>query len=318
MKILIASSIYPGAIEKLREKHEVITAFRASEEVLKEKIVGCDVLIFRSGVQITADVLSAAPNLKLILRAGSGVDNIDMDYVREHNLNLLRVPEPGAKAVAEITFAFMLALSRNLLEADNRWRNGNWAKRDLTERGYLLRGKRLGVVGAGNIGALVGQMGAAWGMDVVGCVEYPTAQRAEELARIGVELTDYEEVLTTTDFVTLHVPLNASTRNLIGANEFDRMKKGVYLINLARGGVVNEPELRDALLSGQVRGAALDVHQNEGEGEISILADLPNVILTPHIGAGTVDSQREIGSRVLQAMAELEVAMAEDDLFPVA
>lgn len=310
MKILIASSIYPQAIEKLREKHDVICAFRASDAVLKEKIVDRDVLIFRSGVQITADVMACAPNLKLLLRAGSGIDNLDLDYVARHNLKLIRVPEPGAKAVAEITFAFMLCLARNLLEADAQWRAGHWTKRELTSKGYLIQRKRLGVVGAGNIGALVGEMGAALGMDVIGCVEFPTPERAAELAKRGLRLTDYDEVISTSDFVSLHIPLNDKTRNLFNADELAKLKPGAYLINLARGGVVNEPDLRDAILSGHIRGAALDVHANENEGDISPLADMKNVILTPHIGAGTVDSQAEIGDRVLQAVAELEAKMA--------
>ncbi|MEM7114360.1 MAG: hydroxyacid dehydrogenase [Chloroflexota bacterium] len=310
MKILIASSIYPAAIEKLREKHEVICAFRAPEDVLKEKIVGCDVLIFRSGVQITAEVMACAPDLKLLLRAGSGIDNLDLDYVARHNLKLIRVPEPGAKAVAEITFAFILATARNLIEADAEWRKGNWLKRELTAKGYLIQGKRLGVVGAGNIGSLVADMGVALGMDVIGCVQFPTPERAAALAERGLRLTDYHEVVSTSDFVSLHIPLNDQTRNLFNADEFTKMKQGAYLINLARGGVVNEEDLRDALLSGHLRGAALDVHSNEKQGAISPLADLPNVILTPHIGAGTVDSQAEIGDRVLQAVADLEAALA--------
>jgi D-3-phosphoglycerate dehydrogenase len=301
---LIASSIYPEAIDKMREQHDVVCAFNAPEAELQELIADRDVLIFRSGVQITADVLAAAPHLQLILRAGSGVDNIDLDYVYRHNLRLIRIPGPGAKAVAEMSFTLMLALARNLLTADHLLRQGHWAKRELSSTGYQLTGKKLGIIGAGNIGSRVGELGSAWGMEVVGCVEHPSLSTAENLRAKGVRLTTYEEVLATADFLSIHVPLKESTRNLIDADALARMKPSAFLVNLARGGVVNEAALYKALTEGRLRGAALDVHAAEGEGKISPLAELPNVILTPHIGAGTVDSQREIGDIMLNALEE--------------
>jgi D-3-phosphoglycerate dehydrogenase len=302
VKILIASSIYSESIEKLRaQQHDVVCAFNAKQEVLKPLIADREVLIFRSGVQITADVMACAPNLRLILRAGSGVDNIDLDYVREHGIRLVRIPGPGAKAVAEMSFALMLALARNVLVADRLLRQGRWAKQELT--GYLLTGKVLGIVGTGNIGSRVGQLGAAWAMNVIGCVEHPSPIVAEALQAKGIRLTDCAEVLSEADFVTIHVPLKPSTRNLIDATALAQMKQGAFLVNLARGGVVDESALYKALTEGHLRGAALDVHMQEGEGKISPLAELPNVILTPHIGAGTIDSQREIGAIVLETIA---------------
>ncbi len=305
MKILIASSIYPDAIDKLREDHDVICAFNAKDDVLKEVIVDREVVILRSGVQITAEVMACAPDLKLLLRAGSGFDNIDVDYVNEHGLRLIRIPGPGAKAVAEMSFTFMLALARNLLEADRLTRQGHWAKNKLT--GELLTGKRLGIVGAGNIGTQVGKLGVAWGMEAIGCVEPATPEEAERLRAEGIRMTDFDEVISTSDFISIHVPLLDATRNLINSQELAMMKPGAYLINLARGGVVNEQALYDALTEGQLAGAGVDVHENEGEGKISLLAELPNVILTPHIGAGTIDSQREIGDIVINILKELEV-----------
>ena len=302
MKVLIASSIYPDAIEKLREQHDVVCAFNAKDDVLKSVIQDREVLIFRSGVQITADVMAGAPNLKLLLRAGSGVDNIDLDYVEENGLNLVRIPGPGAKAVAEMSFAFMLAMARNLLEANRLTRQGHWAKHELT--GYLLTGKRLGVIGAGNIGTVVGKMGVAWGMDVIGCVEPATPAEKARLAQVGIRMTDIEEVISTSDFISIHVPLLDSTRDLIDEKALTMMKPGAFLVTLARGGVVNEQALREALVNGRLAGAALDVHVNEGEGKVSPVADLPNVILTPHIGAGTIDSQREIGDIIIRTITE--------------
>jgi D-3-phosphoglycerate dehydrogenase len=314
MKILIASSIYPEAIEKLRVQHDVLCAFNAKEEELKTHIKDREVLIFRSGVQITAEVMSCAPELKLILRAGSGVDNIDLEYVNQKGLNLVRIPGPGAKAVAEMSFALMLALARNVLEADHLTRQGIWAKHQLT--GYLLTGKVLGIVGAGNIGSRVGRLGAAWGMDVLGCVEFPSPIVAERLGELSIRLTNIDEVLSRSDFVSIHVPLKESTRKLIDAKALARMKQGAFLINLARGGVVDEIALYEALVEKRLAGAALDVHESEGNEKISPLAGLPNVVLTPHIGAGTFDSQREIGEIVLKTIDSFMNGRSKEEFQP--
>ena len=313
VKILIASSIDPDAIKILSERHDVACAFNASEEVLKSLIVDREVLILRSGVQITSSVMACAPNLKLLLRAGSGVDNIDLDYVRHHGIRMIRIPGPGARAVAEMTFALMLGVARHVLEADRLLRHGRWAKREMT--GYLLKGKVLGIIGAGNIGSRVGQLGAAWGMEVIGCIEHPSGSAATNLGADGIRLVDYEQVLMRADFLCLHVPLQASTRHLINAEALARMKRGAFLINLARGGVVDEMALYKALVEDHLRGAALDVHEHEGEGKMSPLAALPNVILTPHIGANTFDSQHQIGQIVIEMIdgfvAELETGVTQ-------
>lgn len=320
MNILIASSIDSETIEALSAQHNVFCAFNASEEVLKSRIKDCGILICRSGVQITGEVMACAPNLKLLIRAGSGLDNIDMDYVRSHDIRMIRIPGPGARAVAEMTFALMLAVARNVLEADRLLRQGHWAKREMT--GYSLNGKILGIIGAGNIGSRVGQMGAAWDMEVIGCVEYPSPAVAADLREDGIRLVDCNEVLARSDFLCLHVPLHASTRHLINAEVLARMKHGAFLINLARGGVVDEVALHKALAEGHLRGAALDVHEREGDGKLSPLAALPNVILTPHIGANTFDAQRQIGEIVIEAidqfMAEPTAVLASDwEMTPV-
>lgn len=298
MKILIISSIDKGAIARLAQDHDVITAVGASDSELRSLIVDREVLVFRSGVTISAELMECAPDLKLLIRGGSGFDNIDMDYVVRRDLEFVRIPEPGARAVAELTFGLMLVLARSILQADQAWRKGHWVKNDVT--GYLLRGKVLGVVGAGNIGATVGELGAAWGMTVIGCVEHPTPAVTLALRNRGIRLTDFDEVVSTADFLTVHVALRDSTRNLINADVLRRMKPGSFLLTLARGGVVDESALRAELVSGKrLRGAALDVHEAEGEGKVSRLADLPNVVLTPHIGSVAVDTQREIGERIV-------------------
>lgn len=308
MKILVATQIHGETLEKLTAQHDVICAFNGSKEVLQAKIVDREALIFRSGVQITAEVMACAPNLRLLIRGGSGVDNIDLDYVRDHDIHLVRVPGPGAKAVAEMTFGLMLVLARNILHSDRLLRLGRWTKHEMT--GYQLRGKTLGIVGAGNIGSKTGELGVAWGMNVIGCVEHPKPAIAERLAAKGIRLADFDEVLANADFLSLHVPLKESTYRLIDAKALARMKPGAYLINMARGGVVDEAALYQALVNAHLRGAALDVHEQEGDGKISPLAGLPNVVLTPHIGAGTYDSQSEIGDIIMETVTRFAAGEA--------
>jgi D-3-phosphoglycerate dehydrogenase len=299
VRILIISAIDPAAAARLAAEHDVTVAVGAAEAEVRTLVADCEVLIFRSGVTMSRALLRCAPGLKLLIRGGSGFDNVDMDHVARRGIRFVRIPEPGARAVAELTFGLMLALARGLLPADKAWRQGRWVKNDVT--GFLLRGKVLGIVGAGNIGAQVGALGAAWGMNVVGCVAHPTPAVALKLRDRGVRLTDFDEVVGTADFLSIHVSLNDSTRNLINAEVLSRMKPGSFLLNLARGGVVDERALRAELLSRQrLRGAALDVHAAEGDGKMSPLADLPNVVLTPHIGSATLDTQREIGERIVE------------------
>lgn len=302
MKLLIASSVDSDALEILSRDHQIVDARGTTPQQLGVLIEDCDAVVFRSGVQLSADVLQRAPRLRLLIRAGSGCDNVDLDYVRKHQLDFVRIPEPGARAVAELSFALMLSLARQIREADILLREGHWAKNELA--GYLLRDKVLGIVGCGNIGACVGEMGAAWGMEVIGCTESASPAVAQNLAARGIRLTDFDEVISTSDFVSVHVPLEDSTRNLLDAQTLRRMKRGAFLVNLARGGVVDEMALYELLVEGHLRGAGMDVHLREGEGHISPLAALPQVLLTPHIGASTVDTQREIGRRIVQLVHE--------------
>ncbi len=300
MKILFASSINSDAIEKLREQHDVMCAFNAGETALQTSVKDREVLIFRSGVQITAEVMAAAPDLKLLIRAGSGIDNLDLNYAHKHGLTLVRVPEPGAKAVAELSFALMLALARNILHADRLLRQGRWAKHELM--GHLLTGKVLGLIGVGIIGERMGRLGSAWDMRVIGCVGHPSPAKAARFSEKGINLVNLDQLLAEADFVSVQTPLNADTRHLINAKALVGMKPGAFLINVARGGVVDEMALYQALTEGHLGGAGLDVHEAEGEGKISPLAALENVILTPHIGAGAIDSQREIGDIVINTI----------------
>ncbi len=309
MKILIASRIDPGAESRLRASHDVACAYGAPEPELCRAIADREALVFRSGVKVTAAVLDAAPALRLIVRGGSGLDNIDLAAVERRGIRFERIPGPGAQAVAEMAFALMLALARNVLRADRLLRQGRFAKPEMT--GYLLHGKTLGVVGAGNIGSKVGQMGVAWGMRALGCTENGGEKEVQRLAALGIRRTTLDEVLRRSDFVSVHVPLLESTRYLIGDEAISRMKRGAYLVNLARGGVVDEAALARALESGHLGGAALDVHEREGDGVVSPLARFDNVVLTPHIGANTHDSQREIGDVIVRTIESFEGGAAD-------
>src|SRR5262249_27261181 len=225
----------------------------------------------------------------------------DLDFARCRGLRVVRIPGMSAPPVAEFTFALLLALARKVPLADRLLREGHWPKPQLG--GTLLHGKTLGVIGAGNIGGLVGQMGAAWGMRVLGSVDLPHGSVAQNLLGRGITLADNDRVLAESDFVCLHVPLDRTTWHLIGREELARMKPGSMLVNMSRGGVVDEAALHEALTNdGNVVGAALDVHETEGEGTISRFADLDNVVLTPHIGAMAQDSQRLLGDGVVEVL----------------
>lgn len=314
MRILIASQIAPEALATLQARHDVRIALGASEADLSAAAVDREAIVFRSGVSIGPGVL-AAPDLRLLVRAGSGLDNLDLATVRERGIELVRIPGPGAQAVAELTFGLMIALARSIVLADRHLRNAHWAKSELV--GYNLRGKRLGVVGLGSIGTRVATLGLAWGMRPIGVVAHPSEERARSFAAQGVDLADLDRVLEESDFISLHVPLDVATRGMIGADQLARVKPGAFLVNIARGGVVDEAALLGALQpGGRLRGAALDVHVAEGEGRRSPLADLPNVVLTPHIGAQTIDAQEEIGREVVAIIDRFDAATREEPMSP--
>lgn len=299
MKILLASPIDPAAVDTLHRSHEVRQLVKPEPWELREAVADSEAVVLRSGVLLSADIMSEAPDLRLVVRAGSGLDNIDLDGARLRGIRVVRIAGMSAPPVAEFTFALLLSLARKVNLADRLIRQGHWPKPELG--GPLLRGKVLGIVGAGNIGGLVGEMGDAWGMRALGCVAAPTLDIAAQLAERGVTLVDFDQVLAEANFVTLHVPLDDTTHHMLDASALDRMRPGSLLVNMARGGVVDEKALHEALVSGtSVAGAALDVHETEGEGTVSGLAELRNVVLTPHIGAMALDSQRLIGERAIE------------------
>lgn len=299
MRILLASPVDPQTVWGLEQTFDVRQAVNAEPAALRVAIADREAVVVRSGVLMSRDVMSSAPHLRLLVRAGSGLDNIDVECARERGIRVVRVPGMSAPPVAEFTFALLLSLARNVSLADRLIRQGHWPKPQLG--GALLRGKTLGIVGAGNIGSLVGEMGHAWGMRVLGCVAHPSPIAAQRLLDRGITLTDFDNIVARSDFICLHVPLDEVTHHMVDASVLARMRPGSLLVNVARGGVVDEEALYHQLSQGgTLSGAGLDVHEREGEGTVSRLAELPNVVLTPHIGAMALDSQRLIGDRVTQ------------------
>ena len=298
MNLLLLSRIDPRAREALELHHVVVDAIGASPDEVARAIPGCEVAILRSGAMLDRRVLEHADALRLVIRAGSGVDNIDLVALAARDVALERIPEPGADAVAEMALALMLAVVRNVAHADRLLRGGHWAKSELT--GSCLAGKVLGIVGAGAIGSRVGVLGTLLGMRAIGCVEHAIPAAAHRLAHGGIRLGTLPEVLERADVVSVHVPLTPRTRHMLDRAALAHMRPGSVLVNLSRGGVVDEDALRDALVEGRLAGAAVDVHEHEGGSFRSPLLDLPNVVLTPHIGAGTREAQEEIGRRIVE------------------
>ncbi len=313
MRILIASKIDPDAVATLQAAHDVVMAVGAPRDELERLMADREALVFRSGLDIDRALLDSAPQLHTIVRAGSGLDNLDLAEVQARGIHLQRIPGPGARAVAELTFALFLGLARQVVMVDRLLREGHWAKNEVT--GWNLGGKTLGIIGLGSIGSTVAHLGQGWDMRVVGCVDQPSAEREARFGAQGIELLSMGDVLEQSDFVSVHVPLGPATRGLIGRVELARMKPGAFLVNIARGGVVDEAALLEALTAGERPAAAgLDVHVAEGPGRISPLASLPNVIVTPHIGATTVDAQREIGVEIVRIIEDRARSVSEGSM----
>ena len=302
MKIILLSSIAPQTVEQLNSRHDVISAVGKKPEEIRALAADRQALVLRSGVQVDKELFEAAPHLKLVIRAGSGFDNVDLDAARLSGARVVRIPGPSAHAVGELTFGLMLAVARKVARADRLIRQGRWPKPDLG--GNLISGKVLGVIGAGNIGGRVGELGAAWGMRVLGCVAPSSPDATERLAARKIIAAEFETVVAEADYLCIHTPLTDpphadATRGLFDADTLARMKSGSYLINTARGGIVDEDALYDALTrEGGIAGAALDVHGREGEGIVPRLAELENIVLTPHSGAMALESQLQIGDRI--------------------
>lgn len=289
MKVLVTDPIHEEGIERLRRFAEVEVAVDLDHEALIEKIPEFDVLIVRSGTEVDEEVLRAAENLNLIVRAGVGLDNVDLEAAQERNIEIINTPEASKVAVAELTIGLMLAWIRKIPQADKNVRDGKWKEPDLV--GRELWGRTLGIIGTGRVGRAVGRRARAFGMDLLGY----DIERHSDFEKMGGKYVDLKTLLRESDYVTIHVQLNPSTKHLIGERQLKLMKPSVVLINTARGEVVDESALAKALKRGEIAGACLDVYDREPLPKDSPLLQLPNLILTPHIGASSKEAQKAIG-----------------------
>ena len=299
-KILITDGLEESGQAILRAASAVDNRTGLSPEELVQEIGEYDSLIVRGQTRVTATVFQAAGRLKVVGRAGVGVDNIDLAAAANRGVTVVNAPVATTVAVAELTLALMFALARSIPRADATMKTGQWIKKEL--EGVELSGRTLGIIGMGRIGGEVARRAACLGMKVVG---YDSLVAAEDIRLRGAEPVPLNELYARADFISLHLPLNPETRGMITGQTLSQMKRGVRLICAARGGIIDETALLGALESGQVAGAALDVFAKEPPG-IAALVSHPNVIATPHIGAQTAEAQsraaEDIAHEVLAAL----------------
>lgn len=296
MKVLVSDPISELGVKKLQERPgvEVDVKTDLSPEELVESIGNYDALVVRSQSQVTAEVINAGKNLKVIGRAGVGVDNIDVAAATQRGIMVVNAPEGNTIATAEHTMAMMLSLARNVPSAYQSLKGREWKKSKFV--GVELYNKTLGVLGLGRIGTEVVQRAKSFGMEILG---YDPHISEESARKLGVTLCSLEEMLPKVDFLTLHTPRTSKTYHFIGERELSMMKEGARIVNCARGGLIDEEALYEALKSGKVAGAALDVFEEEPAVE-SPLLELDNIIVTPHLGASTQEAQINVAVLVAE------------------
>ncbi|HZW81736.1 MAG TPA: hydroxyacid dehydrogenase, partial [Candidatus Deferrimicrobiaceae bacterium] len=294
VKIVIAEKISASAVDQLREPGWVVLTADQVDGKLTAELASADALIVRSAVQADAALLAHAKKLRVIGRAGVGVDNIDLDAATRQGIAVMNTPGANAVAVAEQALGMMLAMARHLCRADALMHAGKWEKKSL--QGSELRGKTLGIAGLGRIGMEVARRARSFGMEIVAHDPFVSVAVAKEL---GIRCVSLDELYAAADYITLHVGLTPQTTGMISASALRKMKKGVRLVNCARGELVNESDLVEALKQGQVAAAALDVFNDEPLKN-SPLQSMENVILTPHIGGSTHEAQEAVGVQIAQ------------------
>jgi D-3-phosphoglycerate dehydrogenase len=299
-KILITDGLDETGQAILRASAKVDNRAGISSADLLRAVPEYDALIVRGRTKVTAPVFEAGTRLKVVGRAGVGVDNIDLEAAKSRGVTVVNAPTSTTVAVAELTFGLLLALAREFPRADAAMKEGKWLKKEF--EGVELSGKTLGIIGAGRIGMEVAERAQAFGMNVVA---YDPLVSADEILKRGVEPAALDELYDCADFISLHLPLTVQTRDMVGALAFSQMKDGVRIVCAARGGIINESALLDALNSGKVAGAALDVFEKEPPGLTETVSH-PRVIATPHIGAQTAEAQiraaNDIAEEVLNAL----------------
>lgn len=298
--ILITDGLDEAGYSILRSQANVDDRRDISADDLLKIISDYDGLIVRGRTKVTAAVIEAGTRLKVIGRAGVGVDNIDLDAAKKRHVTVVNAPMSTSLAVAELTFGLLLAVAREIPRADSGMKQGTWLKKEL--EGVELNGKTLGLIGYGRIGAEVGKRAVVFGMNVIA---YDPLISEDEIRQRGAEPVSIQDLYAWSDFISLHLPLDVQTRDMIGPLAFTEMKDGVRIVCAARGGIIDESALIAALNSGKVAGAALDVFAHEPPGLTETVSH-PRVIATPHIGAQTAEAQarasEDIASEVLSAL----------------
>ncbi len=293
-RILVADELGREGLEILEQEPGFQTDVRPplSESELCSIVGGYEGLVVRSSTRVTHNVIEAASRLKVIARAGIGIDNIDVGAATRRGILVLNSPEGNVTAAAEHTIATILARARNVVLGDALLRRKEWRRKELV--GFELAGRTLGIFGLGHIGLVVAKLAKGFGMKVVACDPFIAKEVA---AGQGIELLEKEPMLAQADIVTLHIPLNDKTKNFIGRAELRKMKRGSILVNCARGGIVDEEALAEALHNGTIAGAALDVFAQEPLGDSPLLAE-PGVVLTPHLGGSTEEAHRKVSADI--------------------
>ena len=308
MKCLIIDAVHSSIAEEFSKYMQVDTHMLPTQEELAKLIPDYDVLIMRVDPAINKEILDAAKNLKVIGVCSVGLNHIDMDTAKAKGIQVFNAPGMNANAVAELTICKMLELSRHTIPANHDVKvNKNWDKYKFV--GRELRGKTLGILGFGRIGQRVGELGRAFKMNIVAYDPYLPAHVFEEQQATSMSIDD---VLKTADYVTIHMPLTPETKNLFNAKSISEMKPDAVVLNMARGGIVNEKDMYEALKAGKIGGYASDVMENElaagglteGAGFDSPLFECDNFIVTPHLGAQTVDASRDIGAHIIAKVKE--------------
>ncbi len=286
MKVLAADGISPKGIELLQQDFDVVVKDKLPAEELLEIIPEFDALLVRSASKVTAEVIEKAAKLKIIGRAGVGVDNIDIPAATAKGIIVINSPGGNTIAATEHTMAMMLSMARNIPIANETTQKGEWNRKKYV--GVELKGKTLGVIGMGRIGSGVAKRALAFDMDVIAYDPYINEERAHDL---GVTVGTLDDVVSKADFITVHMPLTPDTKNMISMEQMKKMKQGVRLVNCARGGIINEEDLAQAVKDGIVAGAAIDVFTSEPLPADHPLLGVPGIVVTPHLGASTVEAQ---------------------------
>ena len=304
-KVVIADPLSNEGLDLLAAADglEVVDVSSEGREALEEALRDAEGLIVRSGTRVDGPLLDVAERLEVIGRAGVGVDNIDMRAATRRGVAVINAPGGNTSSTAELAFALLLAAARRVAEADRSVREGRWDRKAL--RGRQLQGNTLGVIGAGRIGTEVARRAHAFGMRILAYDPYLSAERA---ADERIERVELDELLERADFVTVHVPLTEQTRGMIGVAEIGRMKPAAILINAARGGIVDERALAVALEQRKLGGAALDVYETEPLPGEHPLRGVPNLVMTPHLGAATMEAQREVALEISKRVRDALVA----------